>query len=242
MDSRNKSLILSSIKYNDSVNIVTAYSLDGGRNSYVFYRGKGNRQAVKHVYVQPFSLVEMVVSQKKTGMLPRIKELFPVLPMDGLLFNPLKTSIAVFLAEMLSRVLHDTERDPELFSFLENSVRVLNFIEKGVANFHLAFLIQLTRFLGYYPNMEYADDMPRYFDVENGFFVSMPPMHPYFLSQDESRFFVQLMRMNYKNMHFFTFSRHERRTVLQQIMRYYQLHLPDFKEPRSLSVLQDLFE
>lgn len=242
MNDRNKSLILSSIKYNDSANIVTAYSLVGGRNSYVFYRGKGNRQAVKHVFVQPFSLVEIVVSQKKTGTLPRIKEILPVLPMDGLLFNPLKTSIAVFLAEMLSRVLHDTEHDPELFSFLENSVRVLNFIEKGVANFHLAFLIQLTRFLGYYPNMEYAVDVPCYFDVENGLFVSMPPMHPYFLSQEESRFFVQLMRMNYQNMHFFTFSRHERRTVLQQIIRYYQLHLPDFKEPRSLSVLQDLFE
>ncbi len=102
------------------------------------------------------------------------------------------------------------------------------------------FMMHLTRFIGFYPNLEnwHAGD---FFDLRNGVFCSLVPLHPDYIPPDEAAKIGQLMRMNYETMHLFRFSREERNRCANLILRYYRLHIPSFPELKSLSVLQDLF-
>ena len=146
----------------------------------------------------------------------------------------------MFLSEFLFRALKEEGRDEALFSYLAGSIMWLDACEKSFSNFHLVFLIRLSRFLGLYPNTEdYAEGA--YFDLMNACFTIEKPFHGMFLHPGESARIVNLMRMKYDNMHLFAMNRMERNRCLDIINEYYRLHLPDFPELKSLSVLQELF-
>ena len=120
------------------------------------------------------------------------------------------------------------------------SVQWLDACNEGFANFHLVFLIRLSRFLGFYPNLEnYTEGC--YFDLMNACFVHEQPLHGMFLRPQEASHIRLLTRMNYETMHLFSMSRAERSRCLEIICEYYRLHLPDFPELKSLAVLQELF-
>ena len=101
--------------------------------------------------------------------------------------------------------------------------------------------MRLSRFLGLYPNIEHWSE-GAYFDLMNACFTLRQPTHGAFLMPVEASRIVKLMRMNYETMHLFSMSRLERNRCLEVIQIYYQLHLPDFPELKSLQVLRELFE
>lgn len=79
------------------------------------------------------------------------------------------------------------------------------------------------------------------FDLREGTFCSAAPTHPDFLQDREAEMVRLLMRMDFATMRLFKFSRGERQRVLEVLMRYYQLHLPNFPEMKSLAVLQEMY-
>lgn len=242
-EQKTKGIILQCIKYSEAANILCVYTKDNGRESYIVYRSKTKRSSLKNVFMQPLAVVEMEVKRKNNTELHHVTELRPAFSQSGILFSPVKTILSLFLSEVLYRVLRSTDKDPALFSFLENSIQVLDLVESGIANFHLVFLIQLTRYLGYYPNIdsiERMDDL--YFDLLSGTFTQIPPSHPHYLESNETVLFQKMMRMTYENMRFFSFSRVERVDILRHIIQYYRLHLPEFPEIQSLEILREVFD
>jgi DNA repair protein RecO (recombination protein O) len=114
--------------------------------------------------------------------------------------------------------------------------------KKGFANFHLVFLIYLSRFLGLYPNLENYRKGD-YFDMLNGSFTSVRPLqHAFFIHPEEASHLPRLMHINYETMHLFKMKRTERIRCLTVINDYYRLHLPGFPELKSIKVLQELFD
>ena len=112
----------------------------------------------------------------------------------------------------------------------------------GFANFHLVFLMRLSRFLGLYPNLEdyHGGD---YFDLQNACFTPLrPQLHSDYIAPEEAARLTRLMRMNYETMHLFAMSRIERARCLTIMNEYYRLHLPDFPVLKSLEVLKELFD
>ena len=112
---------------------------------------------------------------------------------------------------------------------------------KGVANFHLVFLLRLLHYLGIYPNVE-SYVAGSCFDMLNGVFVDRIPMHRHYLNRQESVVFARLLKISFENMSLYSFSRQDRVSVINRILEYYRLHLPDFPEIKSLSVMQSLFD
>ena len=113
---------------------------------------------------------------------------------------------------------------------------------EGFANFHLVFLMRLSRFLGLYPNLEDYHNGD-YFDLLNACFTSSrPQLHSSYINPEEAGRLRQLMRMNYETMHLFGMSRAERTRCLTIMNDYYRLHLPDFPALKSLDVLKELFD
>ena len=124
-EQKTKGIILQSIRYSEAANILCVYTKDNGRESFIVYRSKTKRSGLKSVFMQPFSVVEMEVKRKNNAELHHITELRPAFSQSGIIFNPIKTILSLFLSEVLYRVLRSTDRDPELFSFWKIQFRFL---------------------------------------------------------------------------------------------------------------------
>ena len=150
--------------------------------------------------------------------------------------------MALFLSEFLYRAVREEAENRPLFAYLQHSIIWLDECGGGFANFHLVFLMRLSRFLGLYPNLEdyHTGD---YFDLLNACFTSIrPQLHSSYINPEEAGRLRQLMRMNYETMHLFGMSRAERARCLAIMNDYYRLHLPDFPALKSLEVLKELFD
>ena len=235
-----KAIVLHCQSYNDSTNIVHLYTEDFGRISYLVTKLHSKKSSLRSAFFQPLSLVEIEADHHGNRSLQRIKEVRSIFPFTGIPSDAVKNTIALFLAEVLYRSLREAEKNPTMFDYLLRSIQFLDLCDKGLANFHLVFLIKLTRYLGFYPNVE--GQLPNwYFDLQGGCFVQMRPFHNAWLSPEQATDFAQLMRMNFDNLAAFRFDHRERVEILNQMMNYYRMHLTEFPTIKSLAVLQEVF-
>lgn len=238
---KTRAIVLHSMPYNDKYSILYMYTEQFGRVSYMAPRSRSKRSTLSPSLFMPLSVLEMEVDHKNNREIHRIREAKACFPLLELSCNPVKNVLALFLAEVLFRVVKETEADPALFGFLYQSVHLLELAGKGVANFHLVFLLRLLHYLGIFPNAE-SYRPGSYFDMLNAVFTDSVPMHKYFLDAGESQVFASLLRISFENMHAFAFSRNDRVRIVNVLIDYYRLHLPEFPELRSVAVMQALFD
>lgn len=239
---KDRGIVLHVLKYNDSTNIADIYTEQSGRASFLITASRSKKAAVKPVLFQPLALIEFEVNMRPGGGLCRIREARSLSPFSTIPYEPHKSAIALFLAEFLYKSVKEETENKPLFAYLEHSISWLDNCCENFANFHLVFLMRLSRFLGLYPNLE---DYTRgdYFDLLNACFTPLKPLvHSHYIKGEEAYRFTQLMRMKYETMHLFGMTRTDRARCLDIISDYYQLHIPGFSELKSLSVLQTLFE
>ena len=218
-------IVLHTLKYNDTSNIVEMYTELSGRVSFLVPVPRSRKSAVKSVLFQPLSLIEIEADFRPNATLYKIKEAKSFFPFSSIPYDPYKSSIALFLAEFLYRAVREEAENQPLFAY-----------------FHLVFLMRLSRFLGLYPNLEDYHDGD-YFDMLNACFTSLrPQLHSSYITPQEASRLIVLMRMNYDTMHLFGMNRLERARCLTIINEYYRLHLPDFPVLKSLDVLKELFD
>lgn len=237
---KTRGIVLHSIQYNDKHNIIYMYTERFGRVSYLVPRTKGRKSSIPQALFMPLSVLEMEVEHKNNRELHRIKEARPLVALPQLSCNPVKNVLALFLAEVLYRVVRESEPDAKLFDFIIRSVCLLDISEKGVANFHIVFLLRLLHYLGIFPNAE-SFHTGCYFDMLNAVFTHSLPMHRHYLNVRESGIFFQLLRISYENMHTYAFSRADRVAIINRIIEYYRLHVPEFPEIKSVFVMQGIF-
>jgi len=239
MHHKTQGIILSTSKYNDRYSITHVFTRDFGRVAYLLPRSQGKKPKIKPSMFFPLSILNLEVEHFPLRDIQRLKEAEIAFPLHDMSMNIKKVSLSFFLSEFLSLVLRETERNELLFDFLRNSIETLEATEKGLGNFHLTFMIGLTRFLGIYPSMEnYTNDS--FFDLLNGEFVSHTPLHSHFLSKTESSYLHRFQQINYGNMHLFRLSHSERNTIIDTLLIYYRLHVWDFPALKSLEVLREV--
>ena len=236
-----RGIIIHSTLYNDKYSIIHVYTELYGRVSYLTARQRKQKTRVSNAHFMPLTIVEMEVEHLKKREIQRIKEMHIYYPLVNIPAHPVKNAMALFLTEILYRILQTTESDPKLFDYLCNSIRFFEILEQGIANFHLVFLMRLARYLGIFPNAE-SYTPSSYVDLLNGIFTDQKPSHPHYLNKEESVIFSRMLRMNYENMALYAFSRKERTMIIQHVLDYYRLHSIDFPEIKSLSVMQSLFD
>ena len=198
---------------------------------------KSRRGKVKAAYFQPLTQLEIVASHSEKRSLHHIREArvhytYTTLPADMD-----KKAIALFLAEVLGMAIREEERNTPLYEFLEAAFQWLD-THENIANFHLYFMLQLSRYLGFYPEETNAH-LP-FFDLVEGEFVAHPTFHPS-LANEELTHFKALLGTNFEAMHTIGLGKSHRQVLLQELLRYFELHLQGFKKPRSLAVLNEVF-
>ena len=153
-------------------------------------------------------------------------------------YNPIKTMMAMFVDELLCGSVWGEVPDPSMYSFVENSLKTLDLLDRQFVNFHIAFSMGLLTFLGISPNTE-RQPFDRFFDLRLSEFTEMLPNHPDFLQSEELDALKSLSRINYYNMRFFRFSRNDRQRVLEIVNKYFMIHIPDFKPMKSMDVFKE---
>lgn len=234
-------IALRTVRHNDRHSILSAYSAECGRVAFAISAGAGKEASRRRALLMPMSIVECVADVKPGREVSLMSEPRALAPLMGLRTNPIKSSIALFLAEVLGVVLRDGPPDPTLYKYICSSIEVLDLLPSNrSANFHVCFLWGLGRFIGIEPDTEeYRTGMV--FDMQDGRFRVSAPLHPNYLDSERSQAVAAVSRMRYANMHLFKMSRVQRNELLDGILRYYSMHYAGLQSLRSLEVLRELF-
>ena len=240
MLAKTEAIVLHSLKYGEQRVIVDMFTRQHGRVSFIVPLPRSARGKIKKQYFQPLTLLNIEPDVRPQVQLQKLSDASLLSPLSALHSDPSKLAIALFLSEFLYHALRSEQQNEPLFQYVTSSIEWLDGCEAGFANFHLVFLMRLSRFLGFYPNLEHTSTEP-YFDLRAATFTATPPLHRDFLMPQEAARIQLLMRMDYVSMHLFRLHRSERNRILELLLLYYRLHLPDFPELRSTEILHDLF-
>ncbi|MBQ7420762.1 MAG: DNA repair protein RecO [Prevotella sp.] len=237
---KTKAIVLHTLKIGETSMVVDMFAKESGRISFVVRIPKTTKARVRKQFFQPLTLLDLEFDYRPHIGLQHIRDVRLAMPFTSIPFEPIKLSLTLFLAEFLYYVTRDEQQNQSLFQYVENSITWLDSAMHSYANFHLVFMMRLSRFVGFWPNL---DDfhVGCYFDLRNASFTSSVPLHPDFLQSVEAEHILTLMRMNYESMHLFHLSRAERNRITELAILYYRLHIPQMPELQSFSVLKELF-
>lgn len=240
MEVKTKAIVLRTVKYGESRIIVDLLTREAGRVSMVCQLTKSGKGKIKKQLLQPMTMLDVAFDYRKNISLQHFQDLRIGQVYRSLLFDPYKLSITLFLAEFLIYATRDETDNRQLYDFIETSLLWLDNADGGFANFHLVFMLRISLFIGFYPNLDdYHDGCV--FDLRNAVFTSQPPLHSDYVGAEEASHLQQLMRMQYATMHLFRLSRSQRNRILELLLTYYRLHVPAFPELHSTAIVQELF-
>ena len=233
-------IVLHYNRYNDDSAIVDIYTLAHGSLPFLVRDRRGQRKGGLHAtLLRPLNIVELVFDFRPTASLQRIQELHIAHCYTSLPYDPIKETVALFLSEFLHFALRSEVKNPDLYHYILYSLQWLDAAHEGVANFHIAFLVRLTYYLGFWPNIKGRETLP-YFDLRDGVGTDTVPAHDFWLKGEEAMVLPLLLRMNLRNMHCFRLTRLQRGRILEVLTLYYQLHVPEFRELKSMAVLREV--
>jgi DNA repair protein RecO (recombination protein O) len=240
MQVKTKAIVISSIKFQEKSLIVKCFTQSHGLKSYFVrdaFSGRKSSRSVgtKIAYFQPLSILEIEAVHKNKGTLENFKEIKLSTPFQSIHTDVFKSTIVMFISEILHHSIHEEEKNESLFDFLEAALLWLDNHDE-IANFHLILLLETTKYLGFYPDISDLD-MP-FFEMTEGVFT---PFHAISsLTEHETNLFKKLIGLKFDNDQK-TFHVIERQIVLKILIDYYSLHLDGFKKPKSLDVLKEVF-
>lgn len=231
---------LRTIKYNDKHSILSVYSLEMGRLSFLVSAGNGREANRRRAMFMPLSIFECVASIKPGRELHTMRDPRVLMPLHGLHSHPMKGAVAMFIADVLNAVLRESQSDNATFAFLVDAITRFDVMNEGIANYHLCFLYRLGRFIGIEPDVSTYQE-GAVFDMQEARFRMTPPMHHKCLNANDAGVLAMLSRITFDNMRFYKFNRNQRNDLLDKILEYYTIHYSSLSQMQSLEVLRALF-
>jgi DNA repair protein RecO (recombination protein O) len=236
---KTRGIVLHQLPYNDSSVIVHIYTEKFGRQSYWLSGAHSRKSSQKSNTFQSLFLLEMEVYHKPHE-LQKVKEVrnFPVY--TSIPFDINKTSLVIFIAEVLFKSLKEEESNPALFEFLHNSLLTLDLQKDKVSNFHLYFILKLTRYLGFSPTDNYSDEKC-YFDYHAGMFSESPPLHNQYLDKNLSGYVHFFLSSDFETSMNYPMNSDIRVLILGKLLDYYDFHFERIGKILSLNILKEVY-
>ena len=240
MIEKTRGIVLHQIKYSDSGIVVQMYTRKFGRQSFLI-KGLRNKKNGKHnILLQPMFILDMEVYYKPTREMQMLKEFsVPFTPYD-IYSNINKSSVSIFLGEVLTSVLKEESPNYEMFDYIEKSILYFDQCNKDYANFHIAFLSGLSSFLGFEPGQQ-LEKKDAFFDMINGSFVPIPPVHGNYANEEITNILAAFFVSSYDSISKISLTGKMRNEVLETLVRFYSLHLPGLNKIKSLDILKEVF-
>lgn len=233
-----KAIVFSAIKYSEADLIVSCFTESSGIKSYLLRNIlKSKKGKLKASFFQPLTLLELIADHKNKGTLEYIKEAKVHYPYQTLHTDIVKTGLVMFLAEMLKNCIREEEKNMKLFSFLENSFLWLD-QNNEVANFHIFFLLQLSAYLGFFPDA--TDIEKKYFNIVEGNFQATNTSN-YCIEGEGVENLKRFFGSDLTTLQDIKLTKAHRKNLLELLLSYYSFHLQGYQKPKSLPVLNQLF-
>jgi len=240
MQVKSEAIVLHALKFGDSQLVVDLLTEQMGRMSFICHIPISRKVKIKKQFFQPLTILSIEFDYRQNVHLQHFNDIRIAEPFVDIPFEPHKLSICLFLSEFLAYVTRDEQQNLPLYKYVESSLLWLDSSQHSFANFHLVFMMRLSRFIGFFPNFEHYS-VGDFFDLRSGEFCQNLPLHADFIGPDEASKIMLLMRMNYESMHLFKMNREERNRCSELMINYYRLHIPNFPELKSFSILKELF-
>lgn len=241
MEEKLQAIVLNTIRHSDRHNVMSVYTSTRGRISFLVPANGGKTGRRRNAQLMPLSIVEITARIREGKELHTFTSVSPLVIYNDLYFNPMKNFVGLFIAEFLNHLLRDTLPDRKMWSYIANSLQLLDKTHGSIANFHIVFLYSLTTFCGIAPDVEtYRENA--FFDMQAGAYTMTMPSHRNFLHGRQARLPLLLARVNFINMHRWRLSRDERVKIIEGLLRYYEIHMPGFNSLRSLDILRQLLD
>lgn len=233
---KTKAIVISSLKFQEKSLIVKCFTLSNGLKSYFVRDAFSSRKGSQKIaYFQPLSILEIEAVHKNKGTLENFKEIKTAVPFQSIHTDLVKSTMVMFLSEMLHYSIQEEEKNESLFLFLETALTWLDNHDE-ISNFHLILLLETTKYLGFYPDVSEIN-LP-FFEMNDGVFTLFHGLGS--LTEHETNLLKKLIDLKFDNVQK-VFHVIERQILLKILIDYYSFHLDGFKKPKSLEVLREIF-
>lgn len=217
---KTRGIVFRFTKYGDTSIIVNIFTELFGLQTYIVNAVRTKSAKSQIALYQPLTLLNLVVYHKENVAIARIKEVQCAHPFATLHTDVRKSTLALFLNEVLNKSIREQSHAAEICSFLFDSLEILDRLNQGYENFHLVFLIKLSRFLGFGPHSVDEILVGRLIDAEEAVVLKN------LLTSD----FSEQISMN----------NNQRRSLLSVILQFYKQHIENFGEVKSVQVLREV--
>ena len=236
---KTRGIVITTTDYAEASVIAKIYTEEFGLQSFMLNGVRKSKSRFNNNLLQALSTVELVAYYRPHKTLHRVSELNSSPQLSSIPYDTVKTALAIFLAEVLHRSIREEETNKELFNFLHHSIELLDVQAEDCSRFHLCFMIQLARYLGFHPQGNYSITTS-YFDLQEGMYQQQPPMHPHYLDSNLSEKLHQLSRIGFEELHTLKINSTERKQLLHALIEYYELHHTQGVRLKSYSVLEEV--
>lgn len=234
---KTKAIVFSAIRYQEKSLIVKCFTEQAGiKNYFIRNAFSKTKNSQNRVYFQPLTMLVIEADHKNKPGLEYIKNINLLHPYRSLNIDYVKNTIAIFLAEFLANSIKEEDANLQLFQFIETAFLWYDNHE-GTANFHLYFILELSKYLGFY--FDDSNENAFYFNAKEGVFVNQFSVECF--NEEETHLLRKLMKFKLSDNEKY-FNSSERRNLLKLLVFYFQMHISHFKEPNSLNVLIEVFE
>ena len=237
---KTEAIVLHCCKYGDNKIFVNTFTRSNGRMTFAAVIPSSKNKASALPYCQPLFINEIEYSGSNRAEMRRASRIAPSVTFSTIPFSMAKTSVAMFLAEMLSRVLSLSEENEKIYDFIATSLKILDQPEFSGLNFHIKFLVQLAKYLGFYPGNRYSDSKPS-FDIAKSMFVEDSAASIHQIRPPYGQIFSRIIDTDFLGCEEMELSGAGRSYLLEKIIEYYAYRFDNMANIRSLEVLKSVF-
>ena len=235
-----QAIALGSVRYGDTSLIAACYTRQYGLQSYMLkgiLSAKRNKKLSKSFF-EPLSLLEFEAKRNQDHKLGYLQQVHLLYPYSTIPFDLRKKAVVFFLAEIIHQVLKEEQQEANtsLFDFIQKRMLWLD-ENDSIGLFHLKTILDLTLFMGFEPNM--SDRDAPFFDLESGCMCRYKPKAN-FIEGRLKNLWVGILGMKFDLILEIKVSKEEKAALLDYAIKYFKLHLQQFKSPKSKEILNEL--
>jgi len=237
---KTRGIVLHTTKYGESSLVIHCYTEHSGRQTFMVKGVRKSKKQNRANLFQPLFILDFEVYHKDSREIQLVKEVTRAIPLNSLPFDITKSTQAIFMAEVLYRVLKEEESNPMLANFLISTIQYLDTMEEASPDFHIIFMFQLSRHLGFYPQNNFGEDR-NFFNLVSGRFKTQFGDPEIYLDHRTSELWSSYLNADIQSVKEMAFNGSHRKKILDNLVRFYKLHVTGMGEIRSLEILHSFF-
>lgn len=231
---KSTAIIFRTLKYGESSLIVEAYTREKGVRSFIVNGVRSSRKSNKAALYQVMNIVDIVAYDKADNSLARIKEIKIHKLYQNLSRNIIKSSIATMMIEVARNAIKEHEANDDLYAFLEDQLTTLDLHDEDLTTYPIVFMVGLSSHLGIAPANDFSEHTNQ-FDLTEGSFIPFDTSRTACMTTEVSQYFSHVMKDPSTKI-----PKSVRVNMLNQLVLYYQYHLPSFAPLKSMSILSTI--